>query len=74
MAVSKNQLDKLINRAKELNKFTPDPAFDEECYEDHFIQSLFGEDIEGCMAICKAHNLHTDTKILSYIASRIFNE
>ena len=74
MAVSKSQLDKLINRAKELNKFTPDPAFDEECYEDHFIQSLFGEDIEGCMAICRENRLHNDTDILNYISSRIFNE
>ena len=74
LAISKYQLNKLLERAKALNEHTLDPTIDIECYDDNFIQSLLGEDMEGCMAICKEHNLHTAADILNYVARIIFNE
>ena len=74
MSISKDKLDKLIRRAKELNLEVFDFRYNEECYDDNFIQSLLGVDKEQCMEICKDNRITNDVEILRYIASIIFNE
>lgn len=74
MSISKDKLNKLINRAKELNLEVLDFRYNEECYDDNFITSLLGVDKEQCMQICKDNGIMNDVAILSYIAGSIFNE
>lgn len=74
MTVSKDKLNKLINRAKELHGEVYDFRYHNECYDDNFITSLLGVSKEECMQICIDNNITNDNEILNFIATKIFNE